>query len=164
MQITLTAPYGMKMKLEMPEEKISDFMRMVFLYGSEQTPEPVQTTGADALPSPPKSEASDAQEITRPKRPGGYKGFLTIRCEECGEIKNFCTKYFITKSHCNKCGHSTKLRGLKPLFLKCKCGGEYKYRTNMDEECFDLPCINCGNPVDVELNKRGDAYVTISDA
>lgn len=184
MQITLTAPYGMKMKLELPEEKVSDFMRMVFLYGSKAEPEGAQTAGEDLRAATghtnsPKGKARreertlDGSDTSKPEaaviepafqgKPKGYIGFLAIRCESCGEIRSFCTKSFISKSYC-KCGHATKLRGLKPLVLECKCGRKYRYQTNVDEECFDLACFNCGNPVDLKLNKHGDAYVTISDA
>lgn len=52
---------------------------------------------------------------------------------------------------------------MKPAFLKCKCGGQFKYKTNATEEVFDFPCLKCGNPVDLQLNKRGDAYVTIGE-
>lgn len=56
-----------------------------------------------------------------------------------------------------------ELHDLKPVFLKCKCGSVFKYKTNVSEEVFDFPCLKCGNPVDLQLNKRGNAYVTIGE-
>ena len=62
-----------------------------------------------------------------------------------------------------KCGHTTELHDLKPLHLKCKCGSTFNYRTNVTDGTFEWPCLNCGSPVDLTLNRRGDTYVTISD-
>lgn len=157
MQITLTAPYGMKMKLELPPERIPGFMQMIFQYASVQEPDAARTIPAD-LPAG-QEPVKNRQKRSR----AAYKGFLAIKCENCGEIRSFCTRSPISRSYC-QCGHATNLHDLKPLVLECKCGSKYRYQTNMDEECFDLACLNCGNPVDLELNKHGDAYVTISDA
>ena len=35
--------------------------------------------------------------------------------------------------------------------------------TNITYNTFDLACLNCRSPVDLELNKRGDTYVTVAD-
>ena len=61
------------------------------------------------------------------------------------------------------CGEKTALHDLKMVHLKCKCGSQYNYRTNITDKVFDFPCLKCGNPVDLELNKRGDTYVTIGE-
>ena len=98
-----------------------------------------------------------------PQEAQTYKGFLIIKCEHCGEVKGFCAKIPASRNHCSKCGKTTELRGLKPLHLKCKCGSEFTYRTNLTDEAFDWPCLNCGSPVDLELNRRGDTYVTVMD-
>lgn len=98
----------------------------------------------------------------RPQGAEGYKGFLLVKCEECGKLRGFCAKSPATSSRC-ECGHRTELHGLKPAFLKCKCGSQFKYKTNATEEVFDFPCLQCGNPVDLQLNKRKNAYVTIED-
>lgn len=97
-----------------------------------------------------------------PAQPQSYKGFLLVKCEECGKLRGFCAKTPATSSRC-ECGHRTELHDLKPAFLKCKCGSQFKYKTNVAEEIFDFPCLKCGNPVDLQLNKRGDAYVTIGE-
>lgn len=97
------------------------------------------------------------------REPEEYKGFLIIRCQHCGEIKGFCAKSPISTFTCGECGQRTELRNLKPLHLKCKCGSQFTYNTNIDGETFEWPCLNCGSPVDLQLNRRGDTYVTIAD-
>lgn len=103
----------------------------------------------------------EPQRASQDEEPGEeYRGFLLIKCEKCGAVKGFCAKNPITRHRCN-CGHETPLRDLRPAHLKCKCGQQYKYRTNMSEQTFTYNCLNCGGPVDMELNKRETAYVTI---
>lgn len=96
------------------------------------------------------------------QEPQSYKGFLLVKCEKCGKLRGFCAKAPAMSSRC-ECGHRTELHDLKPAFLKCKCGSQFKYKTNITDEVFDFPCLQCGNPVDLQLNKRGDAYVTIGE-
>lgn len=102
----------------------------------------------------------NAEELERRDEPQAYKGFLLVKCEECGKIRGFCAKNPATSSRC-ECGHRTELRDLKPAYLKCKCGSQFKYKTNITDETFDYTCLNCGGPIDVQLNKRRDTYVTI---
>lgn len=65
-----------------------------------------------------------------PEEPQLYKGFLLVRCEKCGKLRGFCAKTPTTYSKC-ECGHRTELHDLKPVFLKCKCGSVFKYKTNV---------------------------------
>ena len=116
-----------------------------------------------AGPQPEKGKADEQPEAEPQAGTSTYKGFLLIKCEHCGEVKGFCAKIPASRNACSKCGKVTELRGLKPLHLKCKCGSEFTYRTNMTDETFDWPCLNCGSPVDLELNRRGDTYVTVGD-
>ena len=112
---------------------------------------------------PGQREGDEPPEAAQQAGPSTYKGFLLIKCEHCGEVKGFCAKIPASRNACSKCGKVTELRGLKPLHLKCKCGSEFTYRTNMTDEAFDWPCLNCGSLVDLELNRRGDTYVTVGD-
>ncbi len=89
-----------------------------------------------------------------------YKGFLMIECEECGEIKGFCAKKETYSYKCDNCGHSTPLIDLKPMYLNCECGGRFRYKTNLTRQQVTRECLNCGQPVDMELNKRGNAYIS----
>lgn len=187
MQITMATPYG-EMKLDMPPEKVTDLMQRAFQYASGQEPESAAPKMAQEAPllaqEPPKApqpkgrpqsrvellfgdfKASKTAEPKQPepqREPEAYKGFLIIKCEHCGEIRAFCAKTPITQNTC-KCGHATELHGLKRVFLKCnKCGNQFKYQTNITDEVFDYSCLNCGSPVDLQLNKRGDTYVTIGE-
>lgn len=89
----------------------------------------------------------------------GYKGFLYIKCPICGKEKGFCTKSAITEHKC-ECGHKTHLEDLKPMYVHCDCGKDFKYFTNLDEDTFNYTCINCGDIVKIRMNTRGTAYVT----
>lgn len=53
------------------------------------------------------------------------------------------------------------LHDLKPLYVNCQCGQKFKYMTNMDEDMFDVKCIECGNPVAVLWNSKKMIYQTI---
>lgn len=186
MQITLATPFG-EMKFDIPPERATDLIQRAVQYAAGQEPEAAAPRIAQEAPlvaqEPPKAPQPKGRPQSRvermfgdfkaskevgPKRPEPqrepevYKGFLIIRCEQCGEIRAFCAKTPITRNTC-KCGHTTELRGLKPLHLKCKCGSTFNYRTNVTGNTFEWPCLNCGSPVDLELNRRGDTYVTISD-
>lgn len=95
-----------------------------------------------------------------PREPEEYRGFLLIKCPACGKLHGFCAKNPTSAYRCS-CGETTELHGLLPAHLKCKCGSEFTYKTNVADTTFDYPCLNCGSPVDLELNRRGTAYVTI---
>lgn len=90
----------------------------------------------------------------------GYKGFLYIKCDKCGREKGFCSKEKIKSYKCD-CGNEMELVNLKPLYTKCKCGNEFKYMTNMNTAEFTYKCFTCGSPVDVKMNSRRTAYITI---
>lgn len=96
----------------------------------------------------------------RPDGQEAYKGFLFIRCEECGEVKGFNSKHPATYFQCN-CGHRTALRGLRMAHVRCnKCGGEFNYRTNLQTD-FTIDCLTCGSPVDMERGAKGTAFVPV---
>ena len=65
------------------------------------------------------------------------------------------------KSYKCECGKETELVNLKPLYTKCKCGNEFKYMTNMNTAEFTYKRFTCGSPVDVKMNSRRTAYITI---
>lgn len=185
MQITMLTPFG-EMKFDLPPEKATDLVQRAFQYAAGREPE--QNAPLSATTEPPTPQKAPEPTIKPQSRvermfgdfraagrqgdgklsaagrrePEAYKGFLIAKCEHCGKIKGFCAKQPITQFLC-ECGKKTELHDLKMVHLKCKCGSQYNYRTNMTEEVFDFPCLKCGNPVDLELNKRGDTYVTIGE-
>ena len=97
------------------------------------------------------------------KDQGPYRGFLLIRCEECGEVKAYCAKRETYGFRC-KCGHETPLEKLRPMYVKCKCGKEFRYKTNLTDQRYMHSCLDCGSPIDLEINRRGTAYVTIGES
>lgn len=98
---------------------------------------------------PPKSDNSEV-----------YRGFLYIKCDVCGEVHSFFTRYDMTFHKC-RCGHITPLKDLLPMFVDCKCGSDIKYQTNMVGHEFTVNCLKCNSPVDIVLNKKETAFVTI---
>ena len=107
-----------------------------------------------------KKEPEKTEEPQDVEHPDGYKGFLYIKCDKCGKEKGFCAKEKIKSYKC-ECGKETELVNLKPLYTKCKCGNEFKYMTNMNTAEFTYKCFTCGSPVDVKMNSRRTAYITI---
>lgn len=101
----------------------------------------------------------DSEQRDYARNAEGYKGFLYIKCPDCGKIKGFCTKESINTYKCD-CGHELQLKNLKPMYVHCDCGKDYRYFTNMDEERFEYKCLNCGSIVDIQINTRDTAYVT----
>lgn len=94
---------------------------------------------------------------------GPYKGFLMVQCEECGAIKAFCAKHETYGYKCGECGHETPLEKLRPLFMHCKCGKSFSYKTNLTADRVTHTCLACKAPVDLELNSRKTAYVTVGE-
>lgn len=99
-------------------------------------------------------------EPSSPVEEKEYSGFLLIKCDKCGKVKAFCSKGKMTSYNCD-CGHETHLNNLRPLYLRCKCGSEFKYKTNFQTSEFTHNCLSCGKPVNLRLNSRKTAYVTI---
>lgn len=94
---------------------------------------------------------------------GPYRGFLIVQCEECGAIKAFCAKHETYGYKCGECGHETPLEKLRPLFMHCKCGKSFSYKTNLTADRVTHTCLACKTPVDLELNSRKTAYVTVGE-
>lgn len=94
-----------------------------------------------------------------------YSGFLIVKCEACGKIHAFCSRFpGISHSQCTACGHITKLDSMRPAYVRCKrCGREYKYRTNIQDTEFTIDCLNCNEPVTLRLGTKGTAFVTPND-
>lgn len=126
-----------------PEKPVSKVERM---FGDYQSRIPVQAV----MPA-----------LRKPLPEGVYKGFLLIECEDCGKVRGFYAKNPQSVYYC-QCGCQTQLRGLRPMFPKCvKCGNTFKYMTNIEDNELTYNCLDCGSPIDLELNKSGSAFVTV---
>lgn len=107
-----------------------------------------------------KRQWNDTSQITKPDG-GKYKGFLYVKCGHCGETRGFCAKQPIDEYKCNGCGEKIKLKDLRRMFVDCECGRHSRYYTNETAEVVTHNCIECGAPVDMMLNSRRTAYVSI---
>lgn len=103
---------------------------------------------------PETAEPEDVESKT-------YKGFLLIRCAQCGELRGFCAKQPLSDYRCAACGGETPLHDLTSAHIRCKCGKHFKYRTNLEEDVFTYTCLSCGAPVDLAYNKKAHAYQTV---
>ncbi len=93
----------------------------------------------------------------------GYHGFLALECYACGRVRAFCSREPITEYEC-LCGQRVVLEELRPVYAYCKCGRRWKYLTNRQEARMTLRCLNCGAPMDLEINGHGTAFVTVNEA
>ncbi|MBR4934465.1 MAG: hypothetical protein IKZ01_01190 [Anaerotignum sp.] len=122
----------------------------------EQVEEPVEHYDSGA----------DVEYDEKPVREKRFKGFVHMECEHCGEIVSTCLKGYFLHYICNHCGQKTKMTddNMRKVNMKCQCGKEFYYHTNRTDGMFDIECVNCGNPVTVEWNKKEKAYATIGGA
>lgn len=114
----------------------------------------------EATPKKREITAPSPVERVRERNEGPYKGFLYLVCEDCGKVRAFCVKKETYSFRC-ECGWITPLENLRPMFMHCKCGQTFRYKTNAETSTITHSCIECGAPVDLELNGRETAYVTI---
>lgn len=91
-------------------------------------------------------------------KPDGYKGFLYLRCEHCGEEHAFNIKAPIEDYVCKKCGGAMPLQDLRRARFRCECGREWKYHTNIDARLLETTCVNCMSPMVAEQDKNGDYW------
>lgn len=88
-------------------------------------------------------------------------GFLSIKCEKCGDIRGFNSREVLQYSRCKECDHKTFLTDLAPAILKCKCGSQSAISTNMVDAIITITCPFCKAPVDLELDRSGREYQTM---
>lgn len=155
---------------EPPSEPEQLLSRVERLFGRRES-WPNATAAATPSQGKDKAEAEEAEEAedTGPETSfsrRAVKGFLIVECENCGQTREFCSRAEITSNRCHSCGHVTTLDKtyMRPAYAKCKCGREFKYQTNATGDTITINCIACGSPIDMQLNGRGTAYVTLRDA
>lgn len=152
---------------EPPSEPEQLLSRVERLFGRRES-WPNATAAATPSQDKPKAEAEETED-TGPEASfsrRAVKGFLIVECESCGQTREFCSRAEITSNRCHSCGHVTTLDKtyMRPAYAKCKCGREFKYQTNATGDTITINCIACGPPIDMQLNGRGTAYVTLRDA
>lgn len=152
---------------EPPSEPEQLLSRVERLFGRRES-WPNATAAATPSQDKPKAEAEETED-TGPEASfsrRAVKGFLIVECESCGQTREFCSRAEITSNRCHSCGHVTTLDKtyMRPAYAKCKCGREFKYQTNATGDTITINCIACGSPIDMQLNSRGTAYVTLRDA
>lgn len=152
---------------EPPSEPEQLLSRVERLFGRRES-WPNATAAATPSQDKPKAEAEETED-TGPEASfsrRAVKGFLIVECENCGQTREFCSRAEITSNRCHSCGHVTTLDKtyMRPAYAKCKCGREFKYQTNATGDAITINCIACGSPIDMQLNGRGTAYVTLRDA
>lgn len=90
-------------------------------------------------------------------------GFLSIKCEKCGDIRGFFSREPIQYNRCKLCDRKTVLTDLAPAVLKCKCGERIVVTTNQTDAVITINCPICKAPVDLELDRAGTTYRTMED-
>ncbi len=87
----------------------------------------------------------------------GYTGFLYIRCPKCGKERGMCAKFPMSEYTCRDCGKKTELENLHKVHFTCECGKYFSYFTNIEDDMFEIACLDCGTPNTVFKNpKTGD--------
>ena len=89
----------------------------------------------------------------------GIKDFCISNALYVGEKKDFVRRMVLLIMNVNA-DIKTHLEDLKPMYVHCDCGKDFKYLTNMDQDTFNYKCINCGDIVKIRINKRGTAHTT----
>lgn len=181
MEVTIKTKF-FEMTIEMSLDNAMNLVRQATEYAEinepaavAEQPKAINPAPAQKMKEPPKSRVETmfgaretwnkpAEEKTpepiKRYNEDGYRGFLYVKCDGCGHEKGFCTKTSITYNRCN-CGHVTELRDLLPVYAKCKCGEEFKYRSNIKADKFTINCLKCGAPIDVALNGKQNAFTTL---
>ncbi len=146
---------------ELPEPECTVQFRMIVqdlikaeINQNNVTHEPVEVP----TPSAKEEPATFIQEHEQTS----HKGFMHIQCPNCGDIRSFNARTNISSYFCTSCRKTSDLPSeLIPLFVACECGRRFRYGTNISDSMFDIPCLDCGNPVAVQLNNKTGCFETI---
>lgn len=131
------------------------------MHKAEPTSLRAKPSRAEAMFGPKETWAIPDRVEAEETTPKTHKGFLLIRCAQCGELRGFCAKRPISSYRCAACGGETPLHDLMSAHIRCKCGKSFKYRTNIEEDSITYNCLSCGAPVDLAYNKKSRAYQTV---
>lgn len=167
MKVRISMP-GLYTAMELGEERAYKTFRklnevLLGLQGRETSEKPKAEIKAEPEPIIIHNtlECMESDKTPEPIRPK-YRGFLYIRCPECGTVKGFYMKKESDHYHCDSCGARSEFeKPLVPLQVRCECGQRFNYLTNLTDTAFDIPCLECGAPVAVQWNEKKGLYETI---
>ena len=164
MKIRIDTPV-VRLSADLTEEQVAEILGIALDYATgldshsshePKTPTPVVETS----PEPTEPVMQWNPKAPEPIKTVEFKGFLYLKCEECGKFKGFMPKTPISNYRCD-CGHITQLKGMMVMRVNCKCGAKFKYLTNAKDSVISIDCYNCGSPVDLEYHERKQEYLTI---
>lgn len=181
MKVRISIP-GTYMAMEMEEEQARVTFRkmaeLLWVFGNKSQKQPENTTAENeeepeksspVIPSMPEPESKievtevpeeDGEEPAPKIISPGYGGYLYMKCPVCGKIKGFCAKTRLLNYRC-ECGAVTRMEHMAPLYMKCECGRQARYMTNITEAEFDMTCYDCGSPVAMQWNEKKEQYETM---
>lgn len=88
------------------------------------------------------------------------RGFVSIKCPECGKVHNTCLHEERIIFNCKACGQPVALEGLKSIKMECpRCHFKARYLTNRQERKIQMECLNCSQPVNFRQGYRRGNYV-----
>lgn len=163
---------GMSISVDVGDKAVSLFSKIAtmlvdYLYWDstkEIEPDPLKEAEKPSQMQYITRTEQASQPDEEPHHGLAYKGFIYWKCGKCGAVRGFCLKKESRECHCVSCEEDLPFdEPLKPLYVNCECGRSFKYMTNMDEEMFDVDCINCGSPVPVKWNGHKEIYETIKN-
>ncbi len=181
MKVRVSIP-GTYMAMEMEEEQARVTFRkmaeLLWVFGNKSQKQPENLMDGNEkepkkpvsiIPSAPEPESEiEATEV--PEEDGeepapkiispGYGGYLYMKCPVCGKIRGFCAKTRLSYYRC-ECGAVTRMEHMVPLYMKCECGRQARYMTNITEAEFDMTCYDCGSPVAMQWNEKKEQYETM---
>ena len=163
MKIRIETPIA-TIKADLAEEYVAEILARTLDYAcgynSHSSPEPqTPTPVVETAPAPVETVQSITPKAPEPQK-AEFRGFLHLKCEECGKFKSFMPKTPISKYKCD-CGHITHLENMAVMRVNCKCGAQFKYLTNALDSQLSIDCYSCGSPVDLEYHERKQEYTTI---
>lgn len=171
MKIRVSMP-GTYIVAEMPEQQAREtFWKMSEIIGIMARRQTGGVTDKNPEKEPeiwmsPENEVEELEEEPEALEEEGtkIKGFMYLKCSECGKEKSFFAREEKKNVYCDCCGKEIKIKEpLRILFKKCECGDNFYCHTNMTEKRFDITCHRCGAPVAVEWNEKKKVYETIRE-
>lgn len=157
------------------EEQVADWhfsqlvtMLMSYLDEEPENEDAEAQEDSDLSPEQENKESSNhellsekCQEMVNNERTTEVKGFVYMKCPNCGSIHGANLKDWSTHYRCKECGGLIAFQNLRSLYVDCECGKKFYYKTNLKVPMFDIPCLACGNPVAVYYNEKKESYQTI---